>query len=91
MIEISKDETLSNLDSLQDNHYLNLDGALVVLRDMGFDISKRQLYDWASRGHLPFFKQGKSLFISKGELIRHLRAKQTRAIRGTVVLLTTPR
>lgn len=65
----------------QGDTYLTIDQALQCLKSMGFyKITRRQVVRWAAERTLPFFRQGKCLYIAEHELRMWFRRRQIEAV-----------
>lgn len=61
--------------------YLTIDDALQCLKAMGFHrLTRRQVVRWATERTLPFFRQGKCLYIAERELRMWFKRRQIEAV-----------
>lgn len=64
------------------HNYLNVEDARRRIEEMGFgEVTVRQVRRWSGERVLPFFKMGRSLYISEAELLAAFASRQTQALR----------
>jgi len=64
------------------DRYLTIKEAVEVLRALNFNVNLSQMRRCATERRLPFFRFGKSLYISEAELIHSFRSMQVKAVRN---------
>jgi hypothetical protein len=79
----SGSDSAASINAVKGPHYLDFDGALAKLRELGFSLTKSQLR-WRIRSNdLPFFKDGHKLYISENALVMHFHRRQLEAEKET--------
>jgi hypothetical protein len=56
-----------------ETYYLTIENALDEVRRLGFDITEDRIRRLAREKRLPFFKEGRRLYIARDELYAHYR------------------
>lgn len=61
--------------------YLTIEEALLELRALGFDVTEDRMRRLAREKRLPFFKEGRRLYIARDELHAHYRRLSLTAVK----------
>ena len=62
--------------------FLSIEEAIEVVRGLGFHTSEIRMRRMARERELPFFKDGRRLYISKEELLKYYNKRQDKALRA---------
>lgn len=68
----------------ENDRYLTLPEAIKVLQSRNIKITKSKMRHYATQRKLPFFRFGKSLYISEAELLNVFKSLQEQAMRPRI-------
>ena len=61
--------------------FLTIEAALSEIQGLGFDITEDRMRRMAREKQLPFFKEGRRLYIARDELHAHYRRKSIGSVK----------